>query len=72
MLLQKKGDKVMMAAGVKNADVKAGKWIKEIAPIVGGGGGGRDDFAQAGGSDVSKIDDALARSKEYIEGELKA
>jgi alanyl-tRNA synthetase len=57
-LLQAKGDKVMMVSGVKNANIKAGDWIKNIAPIVKGGGGGRPDFAQAGGKDVSKIQDA--------------
>ncbi len=66
MLLQKKGEKVMMAAGVKNAPAKAGAWIKEIAPIVGGGGGGRDDFAQAGGKDASKINEAQTRALAYI------
>ena len=70
MLLQKKGDKVMLAAGVKNANIKAGAWIKEIAPILGGGGGGRDDFAQAGGRDVSKISDAIEKSKEYVNSTL--
>jgi alanyl-tRNA synthetase len=34
----------------------AGKLVKELAPIVGGGGGGRPDFAEAGGKDPSKID----------------
>jgi alanyl-tRNA synthetase len=58
ILFQKKGDKVLIAAGVKNAKIKAGDWIKEVAPIVGGGGGGRPDFAQAGGKDVSKIEEA--------------
>ncbi len=70
MLLQQKGDKVMLAAGVKGADIKAGAWIKEIAPILGGGGGGRDDFAQAGGRDVSKIDEAVLKSKEFIKKQL--
>lgn len=70
MLLQPKGDKVMLAAGVKNAGVKAGAWIKEIAPILGGGGGGRDDFAQAGGKDVSKLEDALVASKTYVKNQL--
>lgn len=37
----------------------AGKLIKEIAPICGGGGGGRPDLAQAGGKDPSKLDEAL-------------
>ncbi len=70
MLLQKKGDKVMLAAGVKNANIKAGAWIKEIAPILGGGGGGRDDFAQAGGKDVSKILEAVEKSKEFVKSQL--
>ena len=70
MLLRKNGDKVMIAAGVKNADIKAGAWIKEIAPILGGGGGGRDDFAQAGGKDISKIDEALEKSREYVKNLL--
>jgi alanyl-tRNA synthetase len=58
MLFQIKGDKVMIAAGIKEAPLKAGEWIKNIAPILGGGGGGRPDFAQAGGKDVSKIAEA--------------
>jgi len=66
MLFQKKGDKVMLAAGVKGASVKAGDWIKTIAPIVGGGGGGRPDFAQAGGKDPSKITTALEEAKVYL------
>ncbi len=36
--------------------IQAGRIVKEIAPIVGGGGGGRPDFAEAGGKDPSKID----------------
>ncbi len=44
--------------------VKAGAIVKQIAPVVGGGGGGRDDMAQAGGKDPSKIDEAL----EAVEG----
>ncbi len=70
LLLQKKGDKVMMAAGVKNAPAKAGAWIKEVAPIVGGGGGGRDDFAQAGGKDASKINEAKAKALAFIKATL--
>jgi alanyl-tRNA synthetase len=66
MLFQKKGEKVMLAAGVKDAPLKAGDWIKAIAPIVGGGGGGRPDFAQAGGKDPSKITTALEEAKVYL------
>jgi alanyl-tRNA synthetase len=70
LLLQAKDDKVMIVAGSKNTSVKAGDWIKNIAPIVGGGGGGRPDFAQAGGKDPSKINEAkiaaLAYARENI------
>jgi alanyl-tRNA synthetase len=40
--------------------LKAGDLIKGIAKIVGGSGGGRPDMAQAGGTDVGKIDEAVA------------
>ncbi|WP_309496681.1 alanine--tRNA ligase [Sulfurovum sp.] len=66
MLFMKKGDKVMLAAGSKNTPIKAGDWIKSIAPIVGGGGGGRPDFAQAGGKDASKITTAVEEAKVYL------
>ncbi len=65
LLFQKKGDKVLIASGVKNAPLKAGAWIKEVAPIVGGGGGGRDDFAQAGGKNPQNIKEAKKIAIEY-------
>ena len=70
LLIQAKGEKVMLVAGSKNTAVKAGDWIKNIAPIVGGGGGGRPDFAQAGGKDVSKIEDAKKAALEYVKENL--
>jgi len=73
MLFQRRGEKVLIAAGAKGVDLKAGEWVKEVAPVVGGGGGGRADFAQAGGKDPSKIEEAksaaLAYAKRVIEGE---
>jgi alanyl-tRNA synthetase len=38
---------------------KAGDLIKGIAQMLGGSGGGRPDMAQAGGTDVGKLDEAL-------------
>ena len=67
MLFQVKGDKVIIAAGVKNANAKAGDWIKTIAPILGGGGGGRPDFAQAGGKDASKLPEAKEQALKFIQ-----
>ena len=46
--------------------VQAGRIVKELAPIVGGGGGGRPDFAEAGGKDPSKIDEMLAKAPEVL------
>ena len=66
MLFQVKGDKVLIACGVKNANAKAGDWIKNIAPILGGGGGGRPDFAQAGGKDASALPEAKEASLAFI------
>ncbi|WP_457745307.1 alanine--tRNA ligase [Sulfurimonas sp.] len=66
MLFQVKGDKVLIAAGVKGCDAKAGDWIKKIAPILGGGGGGRPDFAQAGGKDASKLPEAKEAATAFI------
>jgi alanyl-tRNA synthetase len=66
MLFQPKDGKVMIVCGSKDCSIKAGDWIKNIAPIVGGGGGGRPDFAQAGGKNPEKIDEAVAKSIEYV------
>jgi alanyl-tRNA synthetase len=46
--------------------VAAGRLIKELAPIVGGGGGGRPDFAEAGGKDPSKVDQLHERAPEIL------
>jgi alanyl-tRNA synthetase len=50
--------------------VQAGRLVKELAPIIGGGGGGRPDFAEAGGKDPSKIDELLARTPEVLSAQL--
>ncbi|MBW2691790.1 MAG: alanine--tRNA ligase [Deltaproteobacteria bacterium] len=47
---------------------RAGDMIREVAIIVGGKGGGRPDFAQAGGSDPSKIEAAFERLDALIAG----
>ena len=50
--------------------VQAGRLVKELAPIVGGGGGGRPDFAEAGGKDPSKIDQLLAEAPNALRAML--
>ncbi len=59
------GEKPQLISMVTSDLVKqgyhAGNLVKALAQVVGGGGGGRPDMAQAGGRDVSKLDEALAR-----------
>ncbi len=66
LLVSTSDGKVNLAAGLSpdliTKGLHAGNWLKEVAPIVGGGGGGRPDMAQAGGKDPSKIAEALERA----------
>jgi alanyl-tRNA synthetase len=52
----------------KAQGVKAGALVKIGSTILGGGGGGKDDFAQGGGTDVSKIAEALLVIEQTISG----
>ncbi|MBE3606267.1 alanine--tRNA ligase [Campylobacter sp. RM13119] len=70
LFMQVKDDKVAIAAGVKNASIKAGEWVKMTAQILGGNGGGKDDFATAGGKDTSKIQDATKAALEFAKEKL--
>jgi alanyl-tRNA synthetase len=45
---------------------QANKLIQQIAPIIGGKGGGRPESAQGGGTDASKINNALAEAKKLL------
>jgi alanyl-tRNA synthetase len=49
----------------------AGELVKFVAQPLGGGGGGRPTLAQAGGKDVSKLDEALAGVPAWVEEKLK-
>ncbi|MNW95738.1 Alanine--tRNA ligase [compost metagenome] len=64
-------DKVNFVVAVPQHEVKrglhAGKLVKELAALCGGGGGGRPDMAQAGGKDASKLDEALKLSEQLIQ-----
>ncbi len=40
--------------------IRANDLVAEVAPMLGGRGGGREDIAQGGGTDLSRIDEALA------------
>ncbi|HET7634126.1 MAG TPA: alanine--tRNA ligase [Burkholderiales bacterium] len=64
------GSKVSLIAGVTSdltSKIKAGELVNHVAQQVGGKGGGRPDMAQAGGTDASKLPQALASVKGWIE-----
>ncbi len=71
MLLATAADgKVQLVAGLSKDLIErglhAGNWLKEVAPVVGGGGGGRPDLAQAGGKSPDQIPAALEQAYQTI------
>ena len=48
--------------------VSANELVRAVGPLVGGKGGGKDDVAQGGGTDASRIDEALALVRTEVEG----
>ena len=59
-------EKIIFVAKAKENAANCGMLVKNAAIITGGNGGGRPDFAQAGGKDVTKVDEALKMVKESI------
>lgn len=74
ILAAKNGEKVMLVSGVTKdiagKVLHAGNIVKEAAKACGGGGGGRPDMAQAGGKDVSRINEAIDAAVKYIKEQL--
>ncbi len=63
------GKPVVIAAttlAAREAGVRAGALAKLGAQVLGGGGGGKDDLAQGGGTDPSKIDEALSEIRRSL------
>jgi alanyl-tRNA synthetase len=59
-------NKVTFVVKSKSKDYHAGQLAKKAAIICGGNGGGRPDMAQAGGKDITKVDEALDVIKKEI------
>ena len=57
----------MVYAGA-DSGINSGEIAKKIASILGGSGGGDAKFAQGGGKDTSKKDEAIAKAKSMILG----
>jgi alanyl-tRNA synthetase len=69
-------DKVVLVAGISRdlveKGVSAGNWVRDVAPIVGGGGGGKPDLAQAGGKEAAKLPEALTKARAVARAMLGA
>ncbi|KAJ7782975.1 tRNA synthetases class II (A)-domain-containing protein [Mycena metata] len=48
----------------KGADART--WATKVSEVLGGKAGGKDDSAQGVGTDVSRVDEAVGLSKEYL------
>ena len=62
--------RVMVFAG-EQSGADAGAVAREISAILGGSGGGDARFAQGGGRDTSKKDEAAARARSMILGDVR-
>jgi len=54
----------------KSGKLKAGDWVKAVAPTVDGGGGGKPTLAQAGGKKPEKLPEAIALAAAYVREKL--
>lgn len=59
---------VAVSEGARLSHLKAGAMVKVASAVLGGGGGGKDDFAQGGGTDVTKISEAMKAIELAIAG----
>ncbi|MCR5833380.1 MAG: alanine--tRNA ligase [Selenomonadaceae bacterium] len=57
--------------GAVKAGVHAGKMVKELAKIIGGGGGGRPDMAQAGGKNPEAVPQVFEAAKDLLTSLIK-
>lgn len=65
--------KVSLAAGVTPdliAKLKAGELVNHVAAQVGGKGGGKPDMAMAGGTDATKLAEALASVEVWVKAKI--
>jgi alanyl-tRNA synthetase len=52
--------------------LSAGELVRTVGPLLGGKGGGKDDVAQGGGTDASRIDEALALVAQEVAAKVQA
>ena len=60
------GKGYFLAKVPKSANRSADELVKRMTSVAGGGGGGKPEYAQAGGADVSKLDQALQEVRKIL------
>ena len=63
-------DKVLLVSGITrdlvDRGISAGEWVRQVAPVLGGGGGGKADMAQAGGKEPARLPEAMDQARTLI------
>ena len=62
---------VTATSDVIDKGIHSGNIVREVAKIAGGKGGGRPNMAQAGATDISKVDEALNYAREVVKTQVK-
>jgi alanyl-tRNA synthetase len=62
---------VMAGKAAVAKGVNAGEVVRTVSPIIGGGGGGKPNFAQGGGTQPEKLEDAVRAAEETIKRQLR-
>jgi alanyl-tRNA synthetase len=57
---------VSISDNLLESGLHAGKIVKELSQVIGGGGGGKADMAQAGGNEIGNVADILPKAKEIL------
>jgi alanyl-tRNA synthetase len=65
--------RILLMAGKTAVEkgVNAGEIVRVVSPIIGGGGGGKPNFAQGGGTQPEKLQEAIKKAEETIKKQLK-
>jgi alanyl-tRNA synthetase len=65
--------RILVMAGKKAVEkgIHAGEVVRQVSPLIGGGGGGRLDFAQGGGTQPEKLQEAVKAAEEVIRKQLQ-
>ncbi len=70
-VVQNKISLVCKIAGQPSKKLHAGEIVKAMTAVVKGGGGGNPKFAQGGGTDISKLDEALSVGEQFVKEKVQ-